>query len=174
MFRTSRQFEVALQAMLFIGQHKKDGDRDPVNIREICESLDLPQPFTAKICQHLARRGLLVSHQGSQGGFTLAWRPERISVLDILEAVEGRFTLSDRIEFKPGETDVKFRSAIALDLAEHRIRETLGKMTLAVLLYDCEPLGDPTWADFDSVPTHSAQVTVPVEKSIPISERGAL
>lgn len=140
MFRVTRQVEIALQSMLFIAQRTADGHTEPVRSHELSDTLDLPPEYTAKVVQTLARRGLLHGYAGKGGGYLLSKPPKHISVLDILEAIEGRLQLSACIDFEPGEKGVRFRTAIALELAEFRLRESLAKMTLAVLLCDCEPM----------------------------------
>jgi Rrf2 family iron-sulfur cluster assembly transcriptional regulator len=56
---------------------------------ELCDDSDLPRHFVAKIFQDLVRKGLLVSAKGRGGGFALARSPERISLMDIVAAVDG-------------------------------------------------------------------------------------
>lgn len=51
--------------------------------------LDTGQEALAKILQRLARTGLLLSHHGIKGGYSLARHPHQISVLDVIKAIEG-------------------------------------------------------------------------------------
>jgi DNA-binding IscR family transcriptional regulator len=48
------------------------GDGGSASAREIAERYDIPLELMAKILQRLVRRGLLVSHQGTRGGYLLA------------------------------------------------------------------------------------------------------
>jgi Rrf2 family protein len=50
---------------------------------------DIPEHFVAKILQSLARAGLIDSQRGMNGGFTLARAPEEVTLLEIVEALEG-------------------------------------------------------------------------------------
>jgi Rrf2 family protein len=43
----------------------------------------------AKIMQRLARKGLVVSQQGTHGGYLLGRDPSRISIVDVIEALDG-------------------------------------------------------------------------------------
>lgn len=65
-----------------------------VLLDELCEGTDLPRHFLAKIFQDLVRHGLLTSAKGRGGGFALALRPERITLFDIVEAIDGVAMLS--------------------------------------------------------------------------------
>lgn len=67
--------------------------RTPIN--EIAKSFKLPEKHLAKIFQDLAKTRLVDSVRGIHGGFMLALPPEQISLLDIVEAVEGPFNTDD-------------------------------------------------------------------------------
>ena len=59
------------------------------NARELAEATGLPFPAVGKVLKTLAQEGLLVSHRGAKGGYTLARPPAAISVAEIIEALEG-------------------------------------------------------------------------------------
>jgi Rrf2 family protein len=56
--------------------------------KDLANSYGFPQEALAKILQGLARAGLLLSHHGIKGGYTLARDPRQISVLDVIKASE--------------------------------------------------------------------------------------
>jgi DNA-binding IscR family transcriptional regulator len=56
---------------------------------QLAASHDLPRAYLNKQLQALAQAGLLVSTPGVRGGFRLARPPEAISLLDVVEAIEG-------------------------------------------------------------------------------------
>jgi Rrf2 family protein len=58
--------------------------------REIAESAGIPRPYLAKILNALSRSGLIKTKRGYRGGVALARPAERISLMDVVEAVEGR------------------------------------------------------------------------------------
>ncbi|KPL02124.1 MAG: hypothetical protein AMJ73_09155 [candidate division Zixibacteria bacterium SM1_73] len=60
-----------------------------VSLSEISRAEHLPEKFLAKIFQNLARSGLLRSHRGAGGGFTLTRPANRITVKELLESIEG-------------------------------------------------------------------------------------
>jgi FeS assembly SUF system regulator len=63
--------------------------------REMAGELHLPAPAVSKVLKTLARRGLLVTHRGSKGGFTLAKGPSEISVAEVLRAFDGPMALTE-------------------------------------------------------------------------------
>jgi Rrf2 family protein len=59
------------------------------NRAALAEAGDIPEHFVSKILQTLTRAGFISSQRGMHGGFALAVPPERITLLDVLEAIEG-------------------------------------------------------------------------------------
>ncbi len=70
-------------------------DRAPHNAREAAADSGLPRPMVSKILKALAREGLLVSHRGAKGGYSLARPPEEISAADMITALEGPIGLTE-------------------------------------------------------------------------------
>ena len=82
----SRQCEYALRAVLYLALQPAG---ELVSIREMVKRLGLPYHFLAKILQGLSRRGMLVSSKGPRGGFALALPAREITLLQIVEAIDG-------------------------------------------------------------------------------------
>lgn len=61
-----------------------------VMARVIAEREDIPAHFLAKILQDLTRKGMLKSNKGPSGGFALKIPPEKLRLLDIVEALDGQ------------------------------------------------------------------------------------
>jgi Rrf2 family protein len=61
----------------------------------------IPLPMASKILKALARSGLLVSHRGVKGGYSLAFPASRISIADVIQALEGPFGITE-CSFNPG------------------------------------------------------------------------
>lgn len=59
-------------------------------VNEISEDYKIPRSFLAKILQKLVKAKIVRSYRGVKGGFSLAKQPREISVLEVLEAVEGK------------------------------------------------------------------------------------
>ena len=58
-------------------------------IKKISQDLNLPTPFLAKILQRLAKQKILSSSKGPHGGFSLLKDPKIITVLDIVNSIDG-------------------------------------------------------------------------------------
>jgi Rrf2 family protein len=60
-----------------------------VSLAEVAKEEKLPEKFLAKIFQNLARSGLVTSHRGARGGFSLARPANQITVKELLESIQG-------------------------------------------------------------------------------------
>lgn len=87
MFRLySKGCEYILKALVCLGMSGSKA----YSAKEICRKARIPEAYTRKAFQALVRGGLLKSGTGPGGGYTLADSPENISVLRIIEEVEGK------------------------------------------------------------------------------------
>ncbi len=91
MLRLSKKADYALMAMKHLAQ--KTGVSS-TSAREIAEQYDIPIELMAKVLQRLVRTGLLVSTQGTRGGYTLSRASTSISVADVIQAIDGPFTVT--------------------------------------------------------------------------------
>jgi Rrf2 family protein len=91
MLRLSKKADYALIAMKHLAQ--KSG-APSTSAREIAEQYDIPIELMAKVLQRLVRTRLLVSTQGTRGGYTLGRSSATISVADVIQAIEGPFTVT--------------------------------------------------------------------------------
>ena len=68
---------------------------------EVSRSERIPKSFLAKIFQDLVKAGLVRSVRGAGGGFALVRDPSEISVLEIIEAIEGKIVFQRCKQLKP-------------------------------------------------------------------------
>ena len=66
-----------------------------LSARELSSETGIPLPTASKILKTLTRAGLLSSHRGTQGGYSLARAPEEVTVSDIIGSLEGPIALTD-------------------------------------------------------------------------------
>jgi len=64
-------------------------DETRVAAAELARGIQAPESFVSKVLQQLVQRGMVTSHRGAGGGFQLAVQPEKVSLLDVVEMVEG-------------------------------------------------------------------------------------
>ncbi len=82
----SKSSEYAIQAMIYLAEHKGD---ELAMVSSIAEAYDIPRQFLAKLVQTLTRNRLVASYRGRKGGIRLARPAEEITLLDIVQAMEG-------------------------------------------------------------------------------------
>jgi Rrf2 family protein len=82
----SRACEYAIRAVLYLAKHQ---DVSYVSVKEISEHTDVSFHFLGKILQTLTQKGLLISYKGPKGGIQLAKPPDEITVLQVVEAIDG-------------------------------------------------------------------------------------
>ncbi len=77
-----------IRAVIFIAS--KPEQKCNTGLKEIAEKLKIPQPYLAKILQVLARKKILHSTKGPHGGFYLLVPASRLTLMDIIDAIDGR------------------------------------------------------------------------------------
>ncbi len=66
-----------------------------VSAKEVSDACGIPLPVLSKLLQKLGRTGFLVSEYGTNGGYRLAKEPNRISVLEVIRAIDGPIVLAN-------------------------------------------------------------------------------
>ena len=92
--------------IVLLASFARPPERSMHNARDLATESHLPRPVVSKILKVLAREGLLVSHRGAKGGYSLARRPAEISVAEIIGALEGPIALTE-CSIVPGACDLE-------------------------------------------------------------------
>jgi Rrf2 family transcriptional regulator, iron-sulfur cluster assembly transcription factor len=113
-----------------------------VMIDEVSREEHIPKSFAAKIFQSLVRAGLVRSNRGTGGGFTLMRAPEKITVLDVIEAIEGKIALQ-RCMTEPTACEHSAGCALCglFEQAQDRVKDVFSQTSLADLLKKHTPVG---------------------------------
>jgi len=89
----TRQADYALRAMLFLARWEPN--QRPATTRQIAEEKRIPPSFLAKIISQLSIAGLIHTSRGAKGGVYLTRALEDITVLEVVEAIDGPIALND-------------------------------------------------------------------------------
>jgi Rrf2 family protein len=81
----TRETDYAIRCVYYLAG-KKNG---VTMVDEISKEMNIPKSFLAKILQKLGKFALVKSFRGVKGGFILARAPQEISLLEVIEAVQG-------------------------------------------------------------------------------------
>lgn len=90
--------DYAVRTVVYLALHLNDG---PVAAANIAKEMIIPTDYISKVVQALSRAGLVESVPGRNGGARLARDPSELSMLEIIEAVDGPVTLT-RCVTRPG------------------------------------------------------------------------
>ncbi len=92
MFRLSKAAEYAIRGILYLSLKWGEGAS---GVEEIARAQDVPAPYLSKLLQILTKKGFVKSYRGAEGGFVLMRPPRDITLLEVIEAVEGPIYLND-------------------------------------------------------------------------------
>jgi len=81
-----RNTDYALRALVHLAQKNRE---EIIFIRTIADEENVSEDFLRKIFQTLGEAGIVNSHRGPKGGFSLAKAPGSITVLEVMEALQG-------------------------------------------------------------------------------------
>ena len=88
----TRQADYALRAVIYLSRLGPD---ERAATSQIAQEQRIPPSFLAKIVSQLSVAGLLQTSRGARGGVSLAKTPEEITVLDVVEAIDGPILLNE-------------------------------------------------------------------------------
>lgn len=127
----SKSTEYALRAVVYLAENTVGEVR--FGIKTIAADLGFPEPYLAKVLQHLVRKKILFSAKGPNGGFYVNNATMDVSLLEIIDANEGLgffekcgLGLNDCNDKKPcpiHEDYGKFRDGLYKTLAEKKIKD---------------------------------------------------
>src|SRR3990170_683367 len=87
----TREGDYGIRSVLYLA-------RQPLNkisfVNEISEDYHIPRSFLAKILQKLVKAKIVRSYRGVKGGFSLAKQAKDISLMEVLEAIEGKLSVN--------------------------------------------------------------------------------
>ena len=125
----SRATEYGLIAVGYIALHQKENHQ--IQALSISEKFNIPPFFLLKILECLAKGRVLLGKRGPCGGYVLAREPEKISLLDIIMALEN--ITYDHLNFLEDKSNEPFlvKMEEVIKKAESELKKILGKATLA-------------------------------------------
>lgn len=130
MMKLSRTVSYGVQAMLLLAQEESG---TPVPCSRLAAHGHMPERFLLQILRNLVTHGLLHSTRGVEGGYGLEKQPQQISLLDVIEAIEGPVTSTIPLpEHLAPELQVRLRQA--LDRITANCRRELASIRLSDLL----------------------------------------
>lgn len=132
MLRFTKRVDYGLMAMQYVAAHQGAG---PIAVTQIAEAFNIPSELLAKILQRLAKRSLVVSHNGPKGGYRLTSKLEELTVGQVVRALEGPIAI---VNCYKGARDCPQIQRCSLRRPVQKIQVALGRlldtMSLAELM----------------------------------------
>jgi Rrf2 family protein len=129
--KISRSVQYGMIAAGYIAQHYKDG---LVVAERVSEAYNLPLEYLLKIMQQLVRADVLTSKRGPRGGFSLARPADQISLLELVEAVEGPMVSDLRLAEQTGNEPFSIRIEQICRQAYQRVRDVYAGVKLSEMI----------------------------------------
>lgn len=144
MLRLTKKADYGLMALKFLAEHP---DEASLSAKDIAEAYHIPPQLLAKILQLLAREGLLRSHAGMNGGYTLARDPRSISAFEVIRIIDGPLFITSCVT-ESGVCDLTSSCTIKEPLA--RVNESISDVLKNIRISDL----------VEADPTHGRRATV--------------
>jgi Rrf2 family protein len=132
--RVSKSTGYALLAVGYIA--RKQGAKGVVSAQAVSKKYDIPLEYLLKILQQLVRANVLRSKRGPQGGFWLAKPTNKITMLEIIEAVDGAIAGELNVTELAGKDRYSTRVQQTYERAISQARNVWQRAKLAALLGD--------------------------------------
>jgi FeS assembly SUF system regulator len=138
-----RLTNLADYAVILIGQLARRDHR--VNATDLAAETGLPVPTVSKILGSLSRAGLAQSHRGLKGGFSLARAAGDITIVEVIEAMDGPIALVHCIENAPGDCDLEPICAMRTQwqIINAAVKDGLSRVTVADIAQAIPPAFAP-------------------------------
>jgi FeS assembly SUF system regulator len=94
MIRITKQTDYGIVLLTQMATHAER----QYNAPDLAAEARLPLPMVSKILKLLTREGVLVSHRGVKGGYSLARHPQAISMAEIIAALEGPIAITECVD----------------------------------------------------------------------------
>jgi Rrf2 family transcriptional regulator, cysteine metabolism repressor len=126
----SSKSRYALMALVELDLRTRGGGK-PVRLADLARERGIPEQFLEQLFAGLRRGGLVVGHRGVGGGFTFARRPDRLTVLEVVRALDGAVA----IDWGSAERDVEERagSGAVWQAAGEAYQQVLASTTISDL-----------------------------------------
>jgi len=133
MIRLAKLTDYSLVLMTIIA---RDHGAPVHTARDLAAQSRLPLPTVSKLLKQLLQSGLLVSHRGIRGGYSLAKEPAEISLAEVIASIEGPIALTECSMDISGVCDLERGCPIKNNqrIISQVVRGALQKVTLADLI----------------------------------------
>jgi len=167
MLRLTKKADYGLMAMKYLAEQaaaaRAAGDEPteapPASAKEVADAYHIPPQLLAKTLQTLARAGLLVSHAGTNGGYSLARPAAQVSAFEVIRAIDGPLFITSCITIH-GTCDLDSHCTIKEPL--RKVNDSIKELLSAIRIGDLAEAPDPQGDHPGSAPVGSGLVRITV------------
>ncbi len=116
----------AIRALIYLVVHYKKNEK--IGIKIIAKELDIPSPFLGKILQILAKKKILYSTKGPNGGFYASEETRKTKLIDIIKIIDGDDLFDKCLISNKSCKDVKGNSKCSIHDHYQSIRNDITRM----------------------------------------------
>ncbi len=129
MFKLSKKADYGLIAVKHLAMHR---EQHACSANEIADEYGISSTLMAKVLQKLARQSLVAAKHGSSGGYQLSKKPEQISALEVITAIDGPVLITSCVT-SHGNCDATSKCSVREPLrrVNESILNVLGTVTIA-------------------------------------------
>jgi Rrf2 family protein len=126
MLRLSTKSRYASRMLVYLAINARDR---PANTQEIAKAEGISKDYVEQILTRLRTAGVVTSHRGIKGGFSIAKDPEKITVKEIVELTEGKISIAPCIKDDCDRSSL-CATQVVWSAANKAIEETLAAFTV--------------------------------------------
>ncbi len=140
-FSLTRKTDYALVALAALAE-EADGAARALSARQLAQTHQLPASMLMNVLKELHRADILCSRRGAGGGYSLCRMPDEISLLEVIEAIEGPVKVALCCEDEPASDEPCAACGVMeqcpiktpMQRFDEMVREFLGNVKLASLI----------------------------------------
>jgi Rrf2 family protein len=137
MLRLTKKADYGLMALKLLAEQP---DRQAMSAKDIADEYHLPLQLLAKVLQQLTRAGLLESHAGTHGGYSLARSAYEISAFEVIKAIDGPLFITS-CDTVRGACDLHDSCTVKEPL--QRLNDTFRSVLMELRISDLAQTGPP-------------------------------
>ena len=141
MLRLTKKADYGLMALKYLAEHSSDPS---ISARDIAQAYHIPPQLLAKVLQRLAKVGILQSHAGMSGGYSLIRHPREISAFEVIHAIDGPLFITS---CGPSHSGCDLTDSCTIKEPLARVNDSISSLLRSISVADlAEPPADPARA----------------------------
>ena len=132
MLQITRQTEYAIRGLMELAERDNG---TPIRLKTLAEACQVSEAFLATLFQMLSQHGVVKSHRGVKGGFSLGREPGEVNLREVVDICEGGIALNHCLRnVDPCQRAQECKMSKVWATAQNALTEALERTTLADLI----------------------------------------